>query len=129
VWPLSRTRLARAQLPLRMLGAIFGILLFLHLIHRAGPTKLLASMVALRLGVGVSSRLGWGRPHLKTWAWAALPTRWEVSGIDPRMLGCAVSPSEAVGQFGASHSCSAKVCACRAGPDNSALAWYCVSDD
>jgi hypothetical protein len=59
----QNNRAARARLPLRVLGVILGILLFLHLIHRAGPAKLLASMVRFRLGTGVSNRLGWSPPH------------------------------------------------------------------
>jgi len=90
---------ARARLPLRMLGAIFGVLLFLHLIHRAGPTKLLASMVAL--GIGLALVVAWGGvPHiLKTWAWrlTLVDAKYQVSF--PRMLGLRLS-SEAVGQFG-----------------------------
>jgi phosphatidylglycerophosphate synthase len=91
--------LARARLPLRMLGAILGILLFIHLIHRAGPAKLLASMVAL--GWGLALVMAWGGvAHiLKTWAWrlTLLDGKYQVSF--PRMLGLRLS-SEAVGQFG-----------------------------
>src|SRR6202162_5011125 len=98
-WPVSRTRLARARLPLRMLGAILGILLFIHLIHRAGPAKLLASMVAL--GWGLALVIAWGGvAHiLKTWAWrlTLLDGKHQVSFA--RMLGLRLS-SEAVGQFG-----------------------------
>src|SRR5258708_36110572 len=59
----------RARLPLRILGTIFGILLFVHLIQRAGPAKLVASMVAL--GWGLALVIAWGGvAHiLKTWAW------------------------------------------------------------
>src|ERR1700720_738598 len=98
-WPVSRRRLARAQLPLRILGAILGILLFIHLIHRAGPAKLLASMVAL--GWGLALVMAWGGvAHiLKTWAWrlTLLDGKRQVSFA--RMLGLRLS-SEAVGQFG-----------------------------
>ena len=96
---MSRIRLARARLPLRILGAILGILLFLHLIHRAGPTKLLASMVAL--GWGLALVIAWGgvAHTLKTWAWrlTLLDGKYQVSFA--RMLGLRLS-SEAVGQFG-----------------------------
>ena len=96
---MSRTRLARARLPLRMLGAILGILLFVHLIHRAGPAKLVASMVAL--GWGLALVIAWGGvAHiLKTWAWrlTLLDGKHQVSFA--RMLGLRLS-SEAVGQFG-----------------------------
>jgi phosphatidylglycerophosphate synthase len=82
-----------------MLGAVLGILLFIHLIHRAGPTKLLASMVAL--GSGLALVVAWGGvAHiLKTWAWrlTLLEGKYRVSF--PRMLGLRLS-SEAVGQFG-----------------------------
>lgn len=96
---MSRTRLARARLPLRLLGAIVGILLFIYLIHRADPAKLLASMVAL--GWGLALVIAWGGvAHiLKTWAWrlTLLDGKYQVSFA--RMLGLRLS-SEAVGQFG-----------------------------
>jgi phosphatidylglycerophosphate synthase len=96
---VSRTMLARARLPLRMLGAVLGILLFIYLIHRAGPAKLLASMVAL--GWGLALVIAWGGvAHiLKTWAWrlTLLDGKYQVSFA--RMLGLRLS-SEAVGQFG-----------------------------
>jgi phosphatidylglycerophosphate synthase len=82
-----------------MLGAILGILLFIHLIHRTGPAKLLASMVAL--GWGLALVIAWGGvAHiLKTWAWrlTLLDGKYQVSFA--RMLGLRLS-SEAVGQFG-----------------------------
>jgi phosphatidylglycerophosphate synthase len=82
-----------------MLGAILGILLFIHLIHRAGPAKLLASMVAL--GWGLALVIAWGGvAHiLKTWAWrlTLLDGKYQISFA--RMLGLRLS-SEAVGQFG-----------------------------
>jgi len=96
---VSRSRFAKARLPLRMLGAILGILLFIYLIHRAGPAKLLASMVAL--GWGLALVIAWGGvAHvLKTWAWrlTLLDGKHHVSFA--RMLGLRLS-SEAVGQFG-----------------------------
>src|ERR1700683_3261599 len=96
---VSRTWFARARLPLRVLGAMLGILLFIHLIHRVGPAKLLASMVAL--GWGLALVIAWGGvAHIiKTWAWR-LPLvsgKYQVSFA--RMLGLRLS-SEAVGQFG-----------------------------
>jgi phosphatidylglycerophosphate synthase len=82
-----------------VLGAILGILLFIYLIHRAGPAKLLASMVAL--GWGLALVIAWGGvAHiLKTWAWriTLLDGKYQVSFA--RMLGLRLS-SEAVGQFG-----------------------------
>jgi phosphatidylglycerophosphate synthase len=88
-----------SRLLLRMLGAILGILLFIHLIHRAGPAKLLASMVAL--GWGLALVIAWGGvAHiLKTWAWrlTLLDGKGQVSFA--RMLGLRLG-SEAVGQFG-----------------------------
>src|SRR5258706_9066028 len=90
---------ARARLPLGILGTIFGILLFVHLIQRAGPAKLLASMAAL--GWGLALVIAWGGvAHiLKTWAWrlTLLDGKYQVSFA--RMLGLRLS-SEAVGQFG-----------------------------
>ncbi len=90
---------ARARLPLRILGTIFGILLFVHLIQRAGPAKLLASMAAL--GWGLALVIAWGGvAHiLKTWSWrlTLLDGKYQVSFA--RMLGLRLS-SEAVGQFG-----------------------------
>jgi phosphatidylglycerophosphate synthase len=98
-WPVAKARLARARLPLRMLGVVLGILLFVHLIHRAGPATLLASMVAL--GWGLALVIAWGGvAHiLKTWAWrlTLLDEKCQVSFA--RMLGLRLS-SEAVGQFG-----------------------------
>ena len=91
--------LAKARLPLRMLGVVLGILLFVYLIHRAGPAKLLTSMVAL--GWGLALVIAWGGvAHiLKTWAWrlTLLEGKHQVSFA--RMLGLRLS-SEAVGQFG-----------------------------
>ena len=82
-----------------MLGVILGILLFVHLIQRAGPAKLVASMVAL--GWGLALVIAWGGvAHiLKTWAWrlTLLDGKHQVSFA--RMLGLRLS-SEAVGQFG-----------------------------
>jgi phosphatidylglycerophosphate synthase len=96
---VSRTWFARARLPLRVLGGILGILLFVYLIYRAGPAKLLASMVAL--GWGLALVIAWGGvAHiLKTWAWrlTLLDGKYQVSFA--RMLGLRLS-SEAVGQFG-----------------------------
>ncbi len=93
---MSKTALARARLPLRMLGVILGILLFVHLIQRAGPAKLVASMVAL--GWGLALVIAWGGvAHiLKTWAWrfTLLDGKYQVSFA--RMLGLRLS-SEAVG--------------------------------
>jgi hypothetical protein len=91
--------LARARLPLRVLGAILGILLFIHLIHRVGPTTLLASLVAL--GWGLALVIAWGGVGhiLKTWALriTLLDGKYQVSFA--RMLGLQLS-SEAIGQFG-----------------------------
>ncbi len=96
---MSRSRFARARPPLRMFGVILGILLFLYLIHRPGPAKLLASLVAL--GWGLALVIAWGGvAHiLKTWAWrlTLLDGKYQVSFA--RMLGLRLG-SEAVGQFG-----------------------------
>src|ERR1700693_5485046 len=83
----------------RVRGVNLGILLFVHLIQRAGPAKLLASMVAL--GWGLALVIAWGGvAHvLKTWAWrlTLLDGKYQISFA--RMLGLRLS-SEAVGQFG-----------------------------
>jgi phosphatidylglycerophosphate synthase len=96
---VSKTALARLRLPLRTLGVLVGILLFVHLIQRAGPAKLLASMAAL--GWGLALVIAWGGvAHIiKTWAWrlTLLDGKYQVSFV--RMLGLRLS-SEAVGQFG-----------------------------
>jgi len=88
-----------SRLLLRMLGVILGILLFVYLIQRAGPAKLVASLVAL--GWGLALVIAWGGiAHiLKTWAWrlTLLDRKYQVSFA--RMLGLRLS-SEAVGQFG-----------------------------
>src|SRR3954465_2590570 len=101
VWSVSRIRLARARLPLRILGAILGILLFLHLIHRAGPTKLLASMVAL--GWGLALVIAWGEvAHILKpgCLWLSLPDgKYQVAFAF--LLGLRLSP-EAGGQLGGS---------------------------
>jgi len=82
-----------------MLGVILGILLFVHLIQRAGPAKLAASMVALRWGLALVIAWGGVAHILKTWAWrlTLLDGKHQVSFA--RMLGLRLS-SEAVGQFG-----------------------------
>ena len=125
---MSRARLARARLPLRMLGAILGILLFIHLIHRAGPAKLLASMVAL--GWGLALVIAWGGvAHiLKTWAWrlTLLDGKYHVSFA--RMLGLRLS-SEAVGQWRPRTVVRRRSARVAAGPDNSTLTQYCFGDD
>jgi phosphatidylglycerophosphate synthase len=96
---MSRISLSKVRLPLRVLGAMLGILLFIHLIHRTGAAKLLASMVAL--GWGLALVIAWGGvAHvLKTWAWRVtlLDGKYQVSFA--RMFGLRLS-SEAVGQFG-----------------------------
>jgi phosphatidylglycerophosphate synthase len=96
---VSRTRLAKARLPLRMLGASLGLLLFIYLIHRAGPAKLLASIAALGWGLALVIAWGGAAHILKTWAWrfTLLDGKHQVSFA--RMLGLRLS-SEAVGQFG-----------------------------
>jgi phosphatidylglycerophosphate synthase len=96
---VSKTWLVRVRSPVRVLGAILGILLFVYLIHRTSAAKLLASIVAL--GWGLVLVIAWGGvAHiLKTWAWrfTLLDGKHQVSFA--RMLGLRLS-SEAVGQFG-----------------------------
>jgi phosphatidylglycerophosphate synthase len=82
-----------------MLGAILGILLFIHLVQRAGPAKLFASMSALSWGLALVIAWGGVAHILKTWAWrlTLLEEKNQVSFA--RMLGLRLG-SEAVGQFG-----------------------------
>lgn len=95
---MSETR-AKARLPLRLLAGAFGISLFAYLVHRAGPAKLLDSMVTL--GWGLALVMAWGGvAHVvKTWAWrlTLLDEKSQVSFA--RMLGLRLA-SEAVGQLG-----------------------------
>jgi uncharacterized protein (TIRG00374 family) len=90
---------AKARLPLRLLAGLFGIFLFVYLVHRAGPAKLLQSMATLGWGVGLV--IAWGAvAHLaKTWAWrlTLLDDKRQVSFA--RMFGLRLV-SEAVGQLG-----------------------------
>jgi phosphatidylglycerophosphate synthase len=97
--PVSRTWSARVRLPLRVLGGMLGILLFVHLVHRTGPAKLLASMVALGWGLAVVIAWGGVAHLLKTWAWrlTLVDGKYQVSFA--RMFGLRLT-SEAVGQFG-----------------------------
>jgi phosphatidylglycerophosphate synthase len=78
---------------------MLGILLFIHLIHRVGPAKLLASMVAL--GWGLAMVIAWGGVGhiIKTWAWRLTLVDGKYQVSFGRMLGLRLS-SEAVGQFG-----------------------------
>ena len=82
-----------------MLGASLGLLLFIYLIHRAGPTKLLASIASL--GWGLALVIAWGGVAniLKTWAWrlTLVDAKYQVPFAG--MLGLQLT-SEAVGQFG-----------------------------
>jgi len=68
---VSRASL-RARLPLRILTTALGTGLFVYLVWRAGPGKLIADVVALRWGVVLIIVLA-GCSHLaKTWAWALM---------------------------------------------------------
>src|SRR5271165_295062 len=90
---------ARTRLPLRMLVVLLGFLLLTHLVQKAGPAKLLASVAALKWSMGLVIVVG-GVLHLtKTWAWrlTLLDEKHQVSFA--RMLGLRLG-SEAVGQFG-----------------------------
>ncbi len=89
----------RMGLPLRLLAGMFGILLLTYLVWRAGPAKLLESMVALGWGLGLVIALGGVSHLLKTWAWrlTLLDEKHQVSFA--RMLGLRLG-SEAVGQLG-----------------------------
>src|SRR5277367_2780745 len=95
---MSRT-MAKARLPIRLLAGTFGVFLFTYLIHRAGPAKLLESVITMGWGLGLVMASG-GVAHLmKTWAWrlTLLDEKRQVSFA--RMLGLRLA-SEAVGQMG-----------------------------
>src|SRR5277367_5808946 len=95
---MSRT-MAKARLPIRLLAGTFGVFLFTYLIHRAGPAKLLESVITMGWGLGLVMASG-GVAHLmKTWAWrlTLLDEKRQVSFA--RMLGLRLA-SEAVGQLG-----------------------------
>jgi hypothetical protein len=102
---VSGNRLARVRLPLRVPGAILGILLFIHLIHRAGPAKLLASMVALGWGLALVVARGGVAHILKTWAWRHTLLDGKYQVWFGRMLGLR-SALRRSGSLAASHSCS-----------------------
>jgi phosphatidylglycerophosphate synthase len=90
---------AKARLPFRLFAGLFGVLLLAYLVHRAGPAKLLASMVTLGWGLGLVLAWGGVAHVVKTWAWrlTLLGERRHVSFA--RMLGLRLA-SEAVGQLG-----------------------------
>src|SRR5215472_4015733 len=83
----------------RLLAGIFGILLLIFLIGRAGPAKLIESISALGWRLSLVVALG-GVAHLvRTWAWrlTLLDEKNEVSFA--RTLGLRLA-SDAVGQLG-----------------------------
>jgi uncharacterized protein (TIRG00374 family) len=96
--PVS-SHVTKLRMPLRLLAGVFGILLLTYLVHRAGPAKLLESMVTLGWGLGLVVAWGGVAHILKTWAWriTLLGEKRQVSFA--RMLGLRLA-SEAVGQFG-----------------------------
>ncbi len=91
--------LTRTRLPLRLLAGMFGVLMLVYLVRRAGPARLLESFETL--GWGLALVMAWGGvAHLvKTWAWrlTLLDDKHQVSFA--RMLGLRLA-SEAVGQLG-----------------------------
>lgn len=93
------SRFTKTRLPLRLLAAMFGVLLLTYLVRRAGPAKLVESIVTLGWGLSLVIALG-GVAHLvKTCAWriTLLDQKRRVSF--GRMLGLRLA-SEAVGQLG-----------------------------
>jgi phosphatidylglycerophosphate synthase len=91
---------SKARSPLRLLVAgAFGVLLFTYLLHRAGPAKLLASIAALKWGLGLVLLWGGVGHVLKAWAWrlTLLDEKRHVSFV--RLLSSRLA-SEAVGQLG-----------------------------
>ena len=96
---VTRTRLPLRLLAGRLLAGMFGVLLLTYLVWRAGPAKLLASMVALGWGLSMVIALG-GVSHLvKTWAWRVTLLDEKHQAPFSRMLGLRLG-SEAVGQLG-----------------------------
>jgi len=95
---VSRT-ISRTRLPLRLLAGLLGVLLFAYLVRRAGPGKLVASIVTM--GWGLALVIVWGgvAHFMKTWAWrlTLLDEKRRVSFA--RMFGLRLA-SEAVGQLG-----------------------------
>jgi uncharacterized protein (TIRG00374 family) len=92
--------LAKIRLLLRLFAGVLGVLLLTYLVWRAGPAKLLESVVTIGWGLGLVIALG-GFSHLvKTWAWrlTLLDEKRQVSFV--RMLGLRLG-SEAIGQLGA----------------------------
>lgn len=89
----------RIRLSLRPLAGIFGVLLLIYLVRRAGPAKLLEGIAALGWGLGLVFALGGVSHVVKTWAWRVtlLGDKNRVSFA--RMLGLRLG-SEAIGQFG-----------------------------
>jgi len=89
----------KRKLPLRILVGLFGIVLFVYQVHRAGPAKLLASMATLGWGFCLVIALGGITHVMKAWAWrlTLLDQKHRVSFA--RMLGLRLA-SEAIGQLG-----------------------------
>ena len=89
----------KTRIPFRLLAGIFGVLLLVFLIRRAGPANLLESIATLGWRLSLVIALGGVGHIVKTWAWrlTLLDDKREVSFARTLALRLA---SEAVGQLG-----------------------------
>jgi phosphatidylglycerophosphate synthase len=89
----------KTRFPFRLLAGIFGVLLLVFLIRRAGPANLLESISALGWRLSLVIALGGVGHVVKTWAWrlTLLGDKREVSFARTLALRLA---SEAAGQLG-----------------------------
>ena len=91
--------LTRAQLTIRLLAPLFGLLLLVYLVHRAGAANLMHNLIKLGWGLALIIVLG-GLSHVvKTWAWQLTLTSDKHRVSFFRMLSLRLA-SEAVGQLG-----------------------------
>jgi phosphatidylglycerophosphate synthase len=95
---MSRASVRRRS-PLRILIATLGAGLFAYLVWRAGPSKLIADVVALRWGVVLIIVVA-GCSHLaKTWAWALMLRKARQKVPFSRLFALRLG-AEAMGQLG-----------------------------